>query len=86
MLSSCSPTSLKLVHRLLSEGKSRNLEACLDMEFAIAGRILDTHDFREGVRAVLIDKDQRPDWRPARVEDAADETIALFFTQLDRRD
>ena len=80
LLATRSPTSLKLVYRQLKEGKTRNFASCLDTEYAIASRILNTHDFREGVRAVLIDKDQRPNWHPAGLADVSDEAIAGFFT------
>ena len=74
-----SPTSLKLTLRQLREGASRNLAQCLEMEFAIAAEILKGHDFYEGVRAVLIDKDHAPKWRPARIEEVTDEDIGRYF-------
>jgi enoyl-CoA hydratase len=77
-----SPTSLCLVHRQLIEGAKRELESCLEMELAIAKKMLKGHDFYEGVRAVLVDKDQTPNWRPARIEDVDAEKIESFFPKL----
>ena len=84
LLAARSPTSLKLVHRQLNEGRTRDLEGCLDMEFAIAGRSLGTNDFREGVRAVLIDKDLRPRWQPANLAEVSDDAIAAFLVPGNR--
>jgi len=79
LLHSRSPTSLSLVHRQLNEGATRSLESCLEMELGITGKLLKGHDFYEGVRAVLLDKDQTPHWRPGRIEDVDAKKIAEFF-------
>ncbi|WP_182422127.1 enoyl-CoA hydratase/isomerase family protein [Aureimonas sp. ME7] len=61
-----SPTSLVLTLHLLREAcRSERLEACLDREYAADALILEGHDFFEGVRAAVIDRDRRPVWRPA---------------------
>ncbi len=59
-----SPTSLKLVFRQLREAQTLDLKQCLAMELRLALRAVDAHDFREGVRAALIDKDRNPKWQP----------------------
>jgi len=59
-----SPTSLKLVFRQLREARALTLEQCLAMELRLALRALEAHDFREGVRAALVDKDRDPKWQP----------------------
>ena len=79
LLAKGSPTSLKLVRRALEEGKDRTLNACLEMEFQIVAEILKGHDFREGVRALLIDKDNAPRWAPTRLEEVSEANIARFF-------
>lgn len=80
LLATRSPTSLKLVCRQLREGAGRDLDACLRMEYAMAARILEGHDFYEGVRAVVIDKDNNPTWVPDRLDAVSDACIASYFT------
>ena len=75
-----SPTSLKLALRLLRLGRaSKSLEECLDREYAANHEILRRHDFFEGVRAAIIDKDKRPRWSPELLCDVSDEDIAAYL-------
>ena len=60
-----SPVSLALTLRLLRRGRaSASLQECLDREYFAALQILKGHDFYEGVRAAVIDKDRKPRWNP----------------------
>lgn len=69
LISKRSPTSLKLTLRLLRLGRqSSSLLECLEREFTAAVKILEGHDFYEGVRAALVDKDRNPQWVPNRLE------------------
>lgn len=75
-----SPLSLKVTLRLLRLGRSApSLEACLEREFAATAVLLHGHDFFEGVRAAVIDKDRNPQWRPARIADVSEADVAAFF-------
>lgn len=74
-----SPTSMKLTMRALREGASMTFEDAMRRELALSARCLDGPDFYEGVRAVLIDRDNQPEWRPARLEDVDDAEIGRFF-------
>ncbi|HEX4273134.1 MAG TPA: enoyl-CoA hydratase/isomerase family protein [Rhizomicrobium sp.] len=67
-----SPLSLKLVYRQLRAARDLNLQQCLAMEFRLANRVLFGHDFREGVRAALIDKDRNPRWQPSSLAGVGD--------------
>jgi enoyl-CoA hydratase len=75
-----SPTSLKLVFRQLHEAGKLSLNQCLAMEFRLALRVLPGRDFREGVRAALVDKDRRPKWEPSSLAGVAD--LEPFFAGL----
>lgn len=52
------------------------------MEYRIASRVLVRHDFIEGVRAVIIDKDHAPRWEPARPEDVSEALLDAIFAPL----
>jgi enoyl-CoA hydratase len=54
----------------------------LRTEFRIVSRIARGHDFYEGVRAVIIDKDNRPRWNPAAMESVESATIDSYFAPL----
>jgi enoyl-CoA hydratase len=59
-----SPASLRTTLDLLRAARGRTLEDCLQAELALAKQVTRGADFAEGVRAVLVDKDRRPRWRP----------------------
>ena len=82
-LSTKSPLSCKVSLRLLAEGAKRDsFTAEMQAEYALAGRIAHTHDFREGVRALLIDKDNQPNWDPPSPEAVTDEMLDALFAPL----
>ena len=51
-------------------------------EYRLTLRVLRGHDLYEGVRAILIDRDQRPRWTPESLAGVADEEIARYFEPL----
>ena len=78
-----SPLSCKVSLRLLAEGAVRtNFADEMRAEYALAGRVVRTHDFREGVRALLIDKTGNPQWDPATPEEVTDEMLDVLFAPL----
>jgi enoyl-CoA hydratase/carnithine racemase len=77
-----SPSSLKLTFRLLHEGAGLDFNDCLRMEYRLVSRCMEGNDFYEGVRAVLIDKDNAPVWKPARIDAVSDEMIDGYFASL----
>ena len=82
-LRSKSPLSCKVSLRLLSDGAERTDFADeMRAEYALATRVAQTHDFVEGVRALLIDKDNAPDWQPAVPEAVLDATLDELFADL----
>ncbi len=75
-----SPTSLKLTLRLLRLGRdSSSLVQCLEREFTAGVEVLRNHDFYEGVRAAIIDKDRNPQWMPAALPEVTDADIDRYF-------
>ena len=60
-----SPLSLKIALAQVRRGKDWSFEDCMLCEFRIVSRIVYGHDFYEGVRAVIVDKDNAPRWKPA---------------------
>lgn len=81
-----SPTSLKATLRLLQRHHRHEIEDCLKGEFRLVQRFMAGHDFYEGIRAVLVDKDHAPKWRPARLADVADGDIDAMFAPLETGD
>jgi enoyl-CoA hydratase len=78
-----SPLSCKVSLRVLEEGLGRESFADeMRSEYALAGRVVRTHDFREGVRALLIDKTGDPQWDPAVPEEVTDEMLDVLFAPL----
>ncbi|KYO33705.1 3-hydroxyisobutyryl-CoA hydrolase, mitochondrial isoform A [Alligator mississippiensis] len=85
-ISKMSPTSLKMTFRQLQEGASMDLQDVLTMEYRLSQACMRGHDFYEGVRAVLIDKDQAPKWKPATLEEVTDEVLDSCFKSLGSND
>ena len=78
-----SPLSCKVSLRLLAEGATRASFADeMVAEYALAGRVVHTHDFREGVRALLIDKDNEPQWDPPAPEAVSQAMLDELFAAL----
>ncbi|HUO97630.1 MAG TPA: enoyl-CoA hydratase/isomerase family protein [Rhizomicrobium sp.] len=77
-----SPTSLKLTYSEVRAGRTLEFDDCMRMEFRIASRILQGHDFYEGVRALIVDKDNTPKWQPASLAEVKDEDIQKYFEPL----
>ena len=78
-----SPLSCKVSLRLLAEGASRaSFAEEMHAEYALAARVVRTHDFHEGVRALLIDKDNQPQWDPATPEEVTPAMLDELFAPL----
>ncbi len=81
-----SPTSCKLSLLGLRMAEDAEIEDALITEYRMVCQIRHGHDFFEGVRAVLLDKDKNPAWSPARFEDVTEDDIARYLREPDSGD
>lgn len=86
ILRSRSPTSMKIAFAQLRRGASLNFDEVMKMEFRMSQACMAGHDFYEGIRAVLIDKDHKPAWNPARLEDVGPDLVERHFAPLGPRE
>ncbi len=77
-----SPTSLRIALEQMKRGAKWTFEECMQAEYRIVSRVLYEHDFYEGVRAAIVDKDNKPQWRPARLADVTPEMVERYFAPL----
>ncbi len=73
------PLSLRVTLRELREARTLDFEECMRMEYRLVRRFMHDHDFFEGVRAVLVDKDNAPRWRPGALADATAAVVNAYF-------
>lgn len=81
-LATKSPTSLKVAFRQMREGARLGFEDCMRLEFRLTNRFMRGHDFYEGVRAVIIDKDNAPKWDPPALDHVRDGEVDRYFSPL----
>jgi enoyl-CoA hydratase/carnithine racemase len=79
-----SPTSLKVTLQALYRGKGLDFDECMQQEFRLVSRFLLAHDFVEGIRAVIVDKDQTPVWHPATLAQVDDRNVEKYFAPLSK--
>jgi enoyl-CoA hydratase len=78
-----SPQTMKVSLKLLLDGRSMaTFEDEMRQEYAVGARVVQRHDFLEGVRAVIVDKDNAPRWNPATPEGVSDHVIDQIFAPL----
>jgi enoyl-CoA hydratase len=78
-----SPRGMVVTLKLLRLARASNsLEECLVREYRAALEVFASDDFREGVRAAVIDKDRSPKWSPPRIEDVTPEMVAPYFAEI----
>ncbi len=81
-----SPTSLAVTTKQLDLSSSLDLRDCLIMEFRICQSMMAKHDFYEGVRANLVDKDRKPKWAPPNIEMLDESHISDHFKSLKQKE
>lgn len=82
IISKKSPTSLKVTLHALQQGKQLSFDDCMQQEFRLTSRFLQGHDFFEGIRAIIIDKDQSPKWHPNTIAGVKLNEVEKYFAPL----
>lgn len=83
ILQSKSPQALKVTFRQMREGaKMASFADEMRSEYRLASRVAARHDFQEGVRALIVDKDNKPAWAPATLEGVSDALLDELFAAL----
>ncbi|MGV6875171.1 enoyl-CoA hydratase/isomerase family protein [Pseudochelatococcus sp. B33] len=81
-----SPTSLKLALKLLRIARDDTAyEQTVEREYAAGVAVLGGHEFYEGVRAAIVDKDRNPRWRPATLDEVTEESLERYFAPAPER-
>ena len=74
--------SIVLIYQQLQRSKSSTLKQCFDSELNLSLRCCQQSEFSEGVRALLVDKDKRPQWRYTDINDIDNKVVDWFFSPL----
>lgn len=77
-----SPTSAMVIYEQLKRGKNLSLKEVFCSELNLSVHFSRHTDFPEGVRALLIDKDQKPNWQPATLEEVSMASVETYFTPI----
>ncbi|KAF5811870.1 putative 3-hydroxyisobutyryl-CoA hydrolase [Helianthus annuus] len=88
-LKNASPTSLKISLRSIREGRLQGVGQCLIREYRMVCTVMQgkySKDFFEGCRALLLDKDKNPKWKPSKLELVSKDMVDHYFTALDDKD
>ncbi len=75
-----SPLSLKVTLAQLQKAKSMTMAACLQMDYCLTSHFMRDHDFFEGVRALLVDKDNDPHWQPRMLAEVTERMVEAYFS------
>ena len=73
------PLSLKVTLAQLQKAKSMTMAECVKMDYCLVGHFMRDHDFYEGVRALLVDKDKTPHWQPSSLSLVTNTKVADYF-------
>jgi enoyl-CoA hydratase/carnithine racemase len=78
-LAKCSPTMLAVTLEQLKRGANLSLADCFRMELNLIHGCFDQGDFIEGIRALIVEKDNQPRWRPGRLAEVTPAAVDAFF-------
>jgi enoyl-CoA hydratase len=78
-----SPLSLRITLAQLRRGRTLDFDECMRTEFRVVSRVARGHDFYEGIRSVIIDKDQTPHWQPPSLAAVGEAEVERYFAPVD---
>ena len=78
LLSKC-PMSLAVTTLLINNSSKRTLKECLEIEYRLSQKMVNRHDFSEGIEAVLIEKHHNPQWQPSSTKEINHEDLNKIF-------
>jgi enoyl-CoA hydratase len=82
-----SPISLKITfHQMKLGERGMDIETALALEYRMTQHVMAAHDFFEGIRAMLVDKDQKPRWQHASLAEISEAEVARYFETLGERE
>ena len=81
-----SPLSLKITLHQLALGRGMTVEAALALEYRMTQHVMAGHDFFEGIRALLVEKDNAPRWQHASIAAVTPAEVAGYFADLGERE
>ena len=73
------PISLKVTLEQIRKAKLMSMADCIKMDYCLVGHFMHGHDFYEGVRALLVDKDKSPHWQPNLLLEVSNSKVADYF-------
>lgn len=85
-LSNMSPTSMRITFEQMRRGGTLSFDEVMRMEYRMVCRVMQGHDFFEGVRAVILDKDGAPKWHPATIEAVGASEVEAYFESLNEKE
>jgi enoyl-CoA hydratase/carnithine racemase len=74
-----SPTSAMVIFEQLKRGATLSLADAFEMEFRMAAQFVRHPDLMEGIRALIVDKDNSPSWRPSKISDVSNDLVEEHF-------
>lgn len=81
-LNTRSPTSLKVTLHAMRQARVLSFDECLYLTMTLAKNFLHTHDLYEGIRAAIVDKDQKPYWQPAKLSEVSSAMVEKYFEAM----
>lgn len=81
-----SPMSMTVAFTMLKKTKELSLKKCLPIEFRLSQKFVENYDFFEGIRALLIDKDNEPKWQPNHISKVKTAEVRDYFKDIGSRE